>query len=287
MPETSAAEEILPTIERQPHFPGDLRGQVALVTGASSGIGRACALALGSAGAKVIVNHRSGAEAAERVAGEITASGGTAEILGADVSDESQVEAMFAGARQRFGTVHILINNAGIQSDALITEMTQDQWRRVIEVNLTGQFLCARSAIREFLRRGIQPEISRSAGKIVCMSSVHQRIPWAGHVNYAASKGGVRMLVESLAQEVARHRVRVNAIAPGAIRTSINRSAWETEDARAALLRLIPYGRVGDPEDVAAAALWLSSDLSDYVTGATLAVDGGMMLYPAFSRGEG
>jgi glucose 1-dehydrogenase len=265
----------------------DIAGQVAIVTGASSGIGRGTALRLGAAGASVVVNHIRDRDAAEAVVAGITGSGGTAFAHEADVSDESQVEAMFAAACKRFGTVHILVNNAGIQRDSGFTEMTLDQWRQVIDVNLTGQFLCARSAVREFLRRGPQPEVSRATGKIICMSSVHQVIPWARHVNYATSKGGIRMLVQSLAQEVASKRIRVNAIAPGAIRTPINRQAWETEAARETLLRLIPYGRIGEPEDVAEAVLWLASDASDYVTGTTLVVDGGMLLYPGFAEGKG
>ena len=265
----------------------DLRRHVAIVTGASSGIGRGCACALAAAGASVVVNYLGDRDAAVAVVHDIERDGGKAIAVAADVSDEAQVEAMFATARERFGTVHILVNNAGIQQDAAFTDMTAAQWRKVIDVNLTGQFLCARAAVREFLRRGPQPELSRATGKIVCMSSVHQRIPWACHVNYAASKGGVKLLVESLAQEVARHRIRVNAVAPGAIRTPINRAAWETEEALSDLTRLIPYGRIGEPDDVAAAVLWLVSDESDYVTGMTLVVDGGMVLYPAFSEGGG
>lgn len=269
-------------------FPStSISGQIAIVTGASSGIGRGTALRLGAAGASVVVNHVHDSDAANAVVAEIAKAGGTAIAHDADVSDEAQVEAMFAAACKRFGTVHILVNNAGIQRDSAFTEMTLDQWRRVIDVNLTGQFLCARAAVREFLRRGPQPEVSRATGKIICMSSVHQVIPWALHANYATSKGGIHMLVESLAQEVAPQRIRVNAIAPGAIRTPINREAWETEAARQVLLRLIPYGRIGEPEDIAEAVLWLASDASDYVTGTTLFVDGGMTLYPGFAQGHG
>jgi glucose 1-dehydrogenase len=164
--------------------------------------------------------------------------------------------------------------------------MTFAQWRKVIAVNLDGQFLCAREAVREFLRRGPQPEISSATGKIVCMSSVHEEIPWAFETNYAASKGGIRMFMQSLAQELAAKKVRVNAIAPGAVRTAINRASWETSEALDQLVKLIPYGRIGEPPDIARAVLFLASDLSDYITGHTLFVDGGMSLYPAF-RGEG
>ncbi len=264
-----------------------LNEQVAIVTGASSGLGRACALALGQAGANVVVNHLpSNASEAGALVATIDQEGGRALAVAADVSREEEVAALFEAARREFGTVHILINNAGIQDGAPFADMTLAQWRRVIDINLTGQFLCARSAVREFQRRGMQPELSCALGKIICMSSVHQVIPWAFETNYAASKGGVMLLMQSLAQELSQQHIRVNAIAPGAIQTPINRDAWDTEASLTQLLKLIPYGRIGDPADVAQAALWLASDLSDYVVGTTLFVDGGMALYPGF-RGNG
>ncbi|MEV6195415.1 SDR family oxidoreductase [Streptomyces sp. NPDC051920] len=262
-----------------------LRGQKALVTGANSGIGLATAIALGRAGADVVVNYVFGQEAAEDVVRQIRGFGVRAFAHEADVSDEAQVVGMFARMLEEFGTIDILVANAGLQRDAPVTEMTVEQWHKVIDVNLTGQFLCAREATKEFLRRGVVPEVSRSAGKIVCMSSVHQIIPWSGHLNYAASKGGVLMLMQTLAQELGPHGVRVNAVAPGAIRTPINRSAWDTPEAEAELLRLIPYRRVGDPDDIAAAVTVLASDLMDYVVGTTLFVDGGMTLFPGFATG--
>jgi len=262
-----------------------LTGQKALVTGANSGIGRAVAIALGRAGADVVVNWVAGEEAAEQVVAEIAQAGARAYAHRADVAREDQVVAMFARMRDEFGTIDILVNNAGLQRDAAFHDMTLGEWNTVVGVNLTGQFLCAREAIREFLRRGVRPEVSCAAGKIICMSSVHQAIPWAGHANYATSKGGVMMLMESIAQEYAPHRIRVNGIAPGAIRTPINRAAWETKQAYDALMTLIPYNRIGEPEDVARAAVWLASDDSDYVVGATLFIDGGMTLYPGFARG--
>ena len=262
-----------------------LKNQHALVTGASSGIGEACALALGAGGANVVVNYRSEADEAARVVERIQKSGSRAIAIRADVSCEEEVRAMFAETLKQFGTIDILVNNAGLQRDAAFDEMTLEQWNAVISVNLTGQFLCAREAVREFLRRGVVPEISSAAGKIICMSSVHEVIPWAGHVNYAASKGGIMQLMKSLAQEVAPKKIRVNSIAPGAIKTAINRAAWETPEAEAELLELIPDGRIGLPEDIARAAVWLASDASDYVTGTTLFVDGGMTLYPGFSTG--
>ena len=262
-----------------------LARQKALVTGASSGIGRAVAVALGRAGADVVVNYISSPRAADEVAADIARFGVKALTHKADVSSEREVQGMFERVSAELGTIDILVANAGIQDDAAIARMTLEQWTKVLTVNLTGQFLCAREAIREFRRRGVVADISSAAGKIICMSSVHQVIPWGGHVNYAASKGGVDLMMRSLAQEVAPERIRVNAIAPGAIKTPINRAAWETPEARDRLLTLIPYGRIGEPEDVARAAVWLASDDSDYVVGTTLFIDGGMTLYPGFAHG--
>ena len=260
---------------------GPLAGQAALVTGGDSGIGAEVARVLAAAGAAVGINYHRDATAAEGLRDEIGRAGARAIALKADVSDEAAVVAMFERLAAEAGRVDIVVANAGIQIDAPVAEMTAAAWRRVIDVNLTGQFLCAREGIRRFRA---QPPLaaSRARGKIVCMSSVHEVIPWAGHANYAASKGGVMLMMKSLAQEVAREGIRVNAIAPGAIATPINRPAWETPEARARLVKLIPYGRVGEPLDVARAALWLASDESDYVTGTTLFVDGGMTLYPGF-----
>jgi glucose 1-dehydrogenase len=262
-----------------------LEGQRALVTGANSGIGEAVARGLAEAGAAVVVNYVTDDDRAQSVVAEIEAAGGRAIAIRADVSDEAQVQSMFRQATEAFGSIDILVNNAGLQADAPLHEMSLAQWQRVIGVNLTGQFLCAREAIREFLRRGLVPELSCSLGKIICLSSVHDVIPWAGHANYAASKGGVSMFMKTLAQEYAGRKIRVNAISPGAIKTPINTSAWATVEAEAALLKLIPYYRVGETRDIARAAVWFASDHSDYVTGATLYVDGGMTLYPEFREG--
>ena len=254
------------------------------MTGANSGIGEAAAIALGQAGADVVVNYVTGEDSAEAVVDTIRRSGANAYTHKADVSQEDQVEDMFRHMVERFGTVDILVNNAGLQRDASFQEMTLAQWNTVIGVNLTGQFLCARAAVREFVRRGIVPAVSCAAGKIICMSSVHETIPWAGHANYASSKGGIMLLMKSLAQEVAPHRIRVNSIAPGAIRTPINTSAWSTPAAYDQLITLVPYKRIGEPEDIARAVVWLASDDSDYVVGTTLFVDGGMTLYPGFTE---
>jgi glucose 1-dehydrogenase len=265
--------------------PTVLLGQPALVTGADSGIGRGVAIALARAGADVVVNYMSHSAAADAVVAEVRAIGRRAIAVQADVSVEADVERMFAAAIAEFGTLHIVVCNAGLQQDSPFAQMTLAQWNKVIGVNLTGQFLCARAGVREFLRRGVVDSVSAAAGKIIHMSSVHEVIPWAGHANYASSKGGVMLLMKSLAQEVAPQRIRVNAIGPGAIRTPINTTAWNTPEAYAALMKLVPYGRIGEPSDVGQAAVWLCSDAADYVTGTTLFVDGGMTLYPGFATG--
>ncbi len=243
------------------------------------------AIALGGAGANVVVNFVVGEDTAGEVVKKIEAKGAKAIALHADVSNEAEVQAMFKTAIATFGTVDILVANAGLQRDAPFHEMTLQQWNTVIGVNLTGQFLCCREAIREYLRRGIRPEISCAAGKIINMSSVHDMIPWAGHANYASSKGGIRLLSKTLAQEYAPHRIRVNAICPGAIRTPINHDAWATQAAMNDLLTLIPYRRIGEPEDIGRTAVWLCADESDYLSGVSLYVDGGMTLFPGFATG--
>ena len=274
-------EVVRPTCTVQPV----LQGQKALVTGANSGIGLGVALALGRAGADVVVNYVAGDETAQQVVEEIQQSGVQAYAHQADVSKEDQVQAMFQRMFNEFGTIDILINNAGLQRDAAFDQMTLEQWNTVISINLTGQFLCAREAVREFKRRGVVPEVSCAAGKIICISSVHEVIPWAGHVNYAASKGGVMLMMKSIAQEVAPYRIRVNSIAPGAIRTPINTAAWQTPEAYDALMTLVPYKRIGETDDIGQAAVWLASDAADYVTGISLYIDGGMTLYPGFATG--
>lgn len=253
-----------------------LKDQRALVTGASSGIGAAIALAFAAAGAKVGVNHHAQADAAAGIVERIKGADGTAIVLEGDVSREADVSRMFAEFTHAFGRIDILVANAGIQRDAPTAEMTFEQWQTVIDVNLTGQFLCAREALRHFLRQA--PTASKSRGKIICISSVHELVPWAGHVNYAASKGGVMLMMKSLAQEVAHRQIHVNAIAPGAIKTKINEAAWSDPDKARRLERLIPCGRMGEPEDIAQAALWLASEASDYIHGTTLFVDGGLAL---------
>jgi glucose 1-dehydrogenase len=270
----------LPNYKNMPKL---LVGQKALVTGANSGIGEACAIALARAGADVAVNYVVGET--DKVIKAIEAEGRKGIAVKADVSKEDQVDAMFKQAVEELGTIDILVANAGLQRDSSLVNMTMAQWNTVISVNLTGQWLCARAAAKEFLRRGVRKDVSVAAGKIICMSSVHEVIPWAGHVNYATSKGGIHMMMKTLAQELAPDRIRVNAIGPGAIRTPINTNAWDTPEAYAALMTLVPYKRIGEPEDIANVAVFLASDLADYITGVTIFVDGGMTCYPGFATG--
>jgi len=260
-----------------------LDGQIAIITGSSSGIGAGCAKEMAKAGATVVVNYPvpGAKEMAEAVVADITANGGVAISYKCDVSKEEEVIQMFKDVIAQFETVDILVNNAGLQRDSKFVDMTLEQWNFVLGVNLTGQFLCAREAVREFLRRGVNGK-SKAAGKIICMSSVHEVIPWAGHANYAASKGGVMLMMKTIAQEYAPKKIRINSIAPGAIATPINKDAWDTSAHLQNLLRLIPEKRIGQVEDIGKAAVWLASDDADYVNGTTLFVDGGMTLYPGF-----
>lgn len=262
--------------------PQKLKGQAAIVTGASSGIGKAVAIALAAAGAKVLVNYSTNHEPAQKIVESIKAAGGKAFAYQADVSKEDDVKGMFAAIIKKYGAVDILVNNAGLQKDAALIDMSLEDWKTVIDVNLTGQFLCSREAARKFIKNGVNEKKSRAAGKIICMSSVHEIIPWAGHVNYAASKGGVNMFMKSIAQELAQYKIRVMGISPGAIKTPINKEAWDTPQALDKLLELIPYQRIGQPDDIGKLAVWLASDDADYITGTTIFIDGGMTLYPGF-----
>ena len=261
---------------------GRVEGKVAIVTGGALGIGKACAQVLAREGAKVVITDIKEAEG-RALAEEITAAGGQARFVRQDVAQEAEWQAVIAATLEAFGRLDILVNNAGIQKDSPFETMSLADWQLVLNVNLTGQFLCSREAVREFLRRGVVKERSVAAGKIICISSVHEVIPWAGHVNYATSKGGIHMMMQSMAQELAPKKIRINSIGPGAIQTPINKPAWDTQESLNKLLTLVPYGRIGQPEDIAKAAVWLASDESDYVNGTTLFVDGGMLLYPGFS----
>jgi glucose 1-dehydrogenase len=260
-----------------------LKGQTAIITGANSGIGKGIAFALGAQGANVVVNYVTNEQEAFAIVAQIKKSGVDALAVKADVGNENEVVELFRSVVSHFGTIDIMVNNAGLQRDSPFHKMTLDQWNTVLNVNLTGQFLCSREAVKEFMRRGPRPEISKALGKIICISSVHEIIPWGGHANYAASKGGVMQLMKSMAQELGGLKIRINSIGPGAIKTPINQSAWDTPQAEKNLLALIPYNRVGETADIGNAAAWLASDDADYVHGTTLFIDGGMTCYPGFS----
>lgn len=257
-----------------------LDNDVAVVTGASSGLGKACAIALAERGANVLVNYHSDKEGAEDTVARCEAAGRAALAHQANTADEAEVRAMFAVAVERFGSVDILIANAGIQKDAAFTDLTKKDWDAVIAVNLTGAFLAMQEAVRQFRRQGFRN--SRALGRIVVVSSVHDVIPWAGHVNYAASKGGLTMLMKSAAQELAEEKIRINGVAPGAIKTDINASVTQDPEKAQALMPLIPYGRIGDPPDIGGPVAWMCTDEADYMVGATMVIDGGMELYPEF-----
>lgn len=262
-----------------------LQGQTALVTGANSGIGKAVVKAMAAAGASVGVNYITNEDAANEIVKQINDTQGKAIALKADISKENDVTEMFQSFISHFGKIDILVSNAGIQRDSPFEEMTIEQWNEVIGVNLTGAFLCSRQAIREFLKQKKNTSSSEAAGKIIFISSVHEVVPWAHHANYATSKGGIMMLMKTIAQEMASRKIRVNSIAPGAIKTPINQKAWDTPEAAAELEKLIPYDRIGEPSDIANTAVWLASEKADYITGTTIFVDGGMLLYPGFRTG--
>jgi glucose 1-dehydrogenase len=254
-------------------------GRVALVTGANTGIGKEIALALGRAGASVVVNYCELENQAAEIVKQLRVSGCNAASFRADVASEQQVLAMFEFIEREFGRLDILVNNAGIESSSPLVDMSLEQWQKVIAVNLTGQFLCVREAVRVFKSR---PRLESSAvrGKIVCVSSVHESLAWAGNANYAVSKAGVGMLVKTAALELAGLGIRINAVAPGVIQTRLTEAALASQSIKSHILGLIPSGRIGTTADVAEAVLWLCSDRSDYVHGVTLYVDGAMHLQP-------
>ncbi len=263
---------------------GILMNQTAIITGGSSGIGKAIAIAFGKAGANVVVNYHSDEEEAKEARTEIEVAGGKTIIVKGDVGIEEDVKNIFNEAIKAFGRIDILVNNAGIQIDKPLMKMSYDDWKKVIQTNLSGAFLCAREAAKSYDKQGLDNNISRSRGKIIFIGSVHDTIPWAGRVNYATSKGGMKMMMKSIAAELAPKKIRVNSISPGAIKTSINKEEWTDEEGKEEMLDKIPYGRIGDPEDIGKVAAWLASDQADYITGTTIYVDGGMTLYPSFQE---
>lgn len=257
--------------------------QVALITGGSNGIGAACAKELARRGADVIINYHKDKSAAIDVAEFCEQCGVSAAIYAADVSNSDDVQKMFNMVMEKFKRLDILVANAGIQQDSAFLEMSPEQWQKVLDVNLNGQFFCAQQAARIFVKQGVDDSISNSAGKIVHVSSVHDKIPWPGHVNYAVSKAGISMLMKTVAMELGPKSIRINAVSPGAIKTDINREVWEDEKRAEELKKLIPIDRIGSAEEIARSVAWVASDYSSYMTGETLYIDGGMMLYPSFA----
>jgi glucose 1-dehydrogenase len=253
-----------------------LQGRRAIVTGASSGIGAATARRLGTEGANVCVNFYSDKErpAAEQVAAAVGAAGGKGIAVQADVGNEADVERMVATTVKELGGVELLVNNAGIEKQIPLVDMSLQDWEAVIRTNLTGAFLCMREASKVFGQH--------TGGVIVNMSSVHEFIPWPGFAHYCASKGGMKLLMETAARELAGKKIRVVNIAPGAIVTPINTFVLDDPEAKHAVESEIPLGRMGSPEEIAAAVVWVASDQADYVTGTTIVIDGGMSLYPRF-----
>ena len=251
-----------------------LAGRHALVTGAASGIGQATARRLAAAGAAVVVDHLGDAEAAGVLVAEIERDGGRALAVEADVSDEAQVDAMFARAREVFGPIDVLVNNAGREKPFALLDMPLEEWNAVLALNLTGPFLCARA-----LARGLAPH---AGGVIVNVSSVHELVPWPMFSHYCASKGGLKLFAQTIARELAPRGIRVVNVAPGAILTPINQELADDPGKRRAIEAEIPLGRLGQPEEVAAAIAWVAGPQAQYITGSTLFVDGGMSLYPNF-----
>lgn len=258
---------------------GKLAGKTALVTGASSGIGLETAARLGEDGANVAVNYRSDEEGAREAVRRIEDAGSRAVAVQGDVSSEEDVRRLVREVEDSLGAPDILVNNAGTQSERPFLQMSLEDWEKVVSVNMTGAFLVSREIIGGMIERG--------GGVVVNMSSVHQLIPWPRFAHYSASKGGLKLLTETLALEFAGRGVRVNAVAPGAISTPENQEKLKDPDSRASLESLIPWNRVGESSEVAACVAFLASDEASYVTGATLFVDGGMSLYPGFEEGEG
>lgn len=258
----------------------DLKGKVAVVTGGSKGLGASMAERFGAEGMSVVVNYHSDEEGAKKTMELVREAGGKACAVQADVGTKEGIEALLDKAASEFGGLDVWVNNAGVENKSATDELSLEDWQRVIDTNLTGVFLGSQCAIRHFLEKGKQ-------GSIINMSSVHEKIPWPTFSHYAASKGGVAMFTKTIALEYADRGIRANCIGPGAINTPINKEKFDDPKQYESTVSMIPMGRIGDPEDVAAAAAWLASDQARYVTGTTLFVDGGMTLYPSFQYGEG
>ncbi len=257
-----------------------LKGRRAIITGASSGIGQATAQRLGKEGANVCVNYYSDREAADagRTVAQVEKAGGKSGVraiaVQADVGNEDQVKAMVAQVAKEFGGLDLLVNNAGIEKQVPLLDMSLEEWNAVVSTNLTGSFLMMREAGKVMA--------GADGGVIVNMSSVHQFIPWPGFAHYCATKGAIKLLMETAARELAPKKIRLMNIAPGAIITPINQFVLDDPEAEHAVIDEIPMARMGSSGEVAAAVAWAASDEASYVTGTTLVVDGGMSLYPKF-----
>ncbi|MED3980804.1 glucose 1-dehydrogenase [Priestia megaterium] len=258
----------------------DLEGKVVVITGSSTGLGKAMAIRFATEKAKVVVNYRSKEEEANSVLEEIKKVGGEAIAVKGDVTVESDVINLVQSAIKEFGKLDVMVNNAGLENPVSSHEMPLSDWNKVIDTNLTGAFLGSREAIKYFVENDVK-------GTVINMSSVHEKIPWPLFVHYAASKGGMKLMTETLALEYAPKGIRVNNIGPGAINTPINAEKFADPEQRADVESMIPMGYIGEPEEIAAVAAWLASSEASYVTGITLFADGGMTQYPSFQAGRG
>ena len=248
----------------------NLQGKVAIVTGAATGIGSACAIALARNGATVVVNYNSDRHPGQPVVDEITDMGGRAMAIRADVSNAAEVNRLVEETVRQFGKVDVLVNNAGIEHQMPFLEVAEEDWDRVLAVNLKGPFLCTQAAARDMARR-------KARGTIINISSVHEDLPFPGYASYCAAKGGLRMLCRDVALELAPYGINVVNVGPGAIATPINMATLDDASKVAALQSIIPLGRIGMPEEVASLVAYLASDQASYITGTTVFIDGGIM----------
>ncbi|MGD9901752.1 MAG: 3-oxoacyl-ACP reductase FabG [Desulfurella sp.] len=259
-------------------IPIDLSNKRALVTGSSSGLGAQIAKYLAKAGAQVAIHYNKEAKEAQDVANEILKEQTKVEIFQADVSDITQVEMLFKDMDEKMGGLDILVNNAGIDGKRIYcVDSDPKEWEEVIKINLLGPYYCAKEALKRM--------IPQKSGVIIQITSVHEIIPWSGYSAYNCSKSALSMFTKTLAQEVANDNIRVISIAPGAIATPINKQVWKDPTGLTDLENKIAMGRVGNSEEIASVVAFLASDLASYITGITIPVDGGMLLYPSFKHG--
>jgi glucose 1-dehydrogenase len=247
-----------------------LEGKVAVVTGAATGIGQAIAVAFAAEGAKVVVDYVGAASAANETLGKIHAVGGECIAVAADVSDAAAVHGLVQAAVDAYGRLDVLVNNAGIEKKAAFVDFPLETWNKIVAVNLTGPFLCAQAAARQMIPQG-------QGGRIINISSIHEDMTMPTNAPYCATKGGLRMLMRTIAVELAQHKITVNNIGPGATYTPIDADVIADPKLNAEILAGIPMGRWGTPEEVAKVAVFLASEDAGYVTGSTYFVDGGMM----------